>query len=99
MTMELHKTQAIDIPMDLIEAIKSFPVRREVTHCGEAFRVSPFDIYADCPRCGTRIKVRSFSGVTEVADVFDAVFAWMNQSEVREIVRRRQQVLEEDTDE
>ncbi|HTU92090.1 MAG TPA: hypothetical protein VMF69_18545 [Gemmataceae bacterium] len=83
--------------MDL-ESIESFPLHREVRHCGETCHVSPFDIYARCPRCGARIKVRSFAGGVEVEDVFDAVFAWMNQPGAEELVRRRQQVLQQDPD-
>ena len=47
--MARHDTQPAAVTPDLGEAIKSFPVRRQVRHCGEAFAVSPFDIYADCP--------------------------------------------------
>lgn len=96
--MELKRTQDVEIPPELIEAIDTFPLHREIAHCGETFQVSPFDIYADCPRCGTRIKVRSFAAVSELEDVFDAVFAWMSQPGAEELVRRRQQVLQEDED-
>ncbi len=41
--------------------------------------MSPFAIYAACPSCGTRLKVRSFASAPELEDVFDAVFTWMNQ--------------------
>jgi hypothetical protein len=49
-------------------------LRREVTHCGISFSVSPFDFYAECPRCHVRIKVRSLAVVPDLEDVFDAVF-------------------------
>lgn len=96
--MELKRNTEVEIPPDLLEAIESVPLHREVRHCGETFQVSPFDIYADCPRCGIRIKVRSFTSGVEIEDVFDAVFAWMIQSGAEEIVRRRQQVLGQDPD-
>ena len=96
--MELKRTHDVEIPADLIEAIASFPLHREVAHCGETFHVSSFDIYADCPRCGRRLKVRSFAAASELEDVFDAVFAWMSQSGAEELVRRRQQVLQQDQD-
>jgi hypothetical protein len=83
--------------MDL-KLIDAFPLHREVRHCGETFHVSPFEIYADCPRCGDRIKVRSFAGRVEIEDLFDAVFAWMTQPGAEEIVRRRQKVLQQDPD-
>lgn len=67
----------LEIDSELIDSIRQFPVCRTVEHCGETFSISPFSIYATCPRCGTKIKVRSFSAVPELEDVFDAVFEWM----------------------
>jgi hypothetical protein len=96
--MELKRTQEIEIPPNLIESIESFPLHREIAHCGETFQVSPFDIYADCPRCGGRIKVRSFAAISELEDIFDAVFEWMSQPGAAELVRRRQQVIQQDAD-
>ena len=80
----------------LIDAIQSLPQSRDVTHCGQTFAFSPFDVYATCPKCGTRIKVRSFSGLVEIEDVFDAVFAWMNQPGAESVVRDRRRVIAED---
>src|SRR4051812_19229166 len=97
--MSAPKTEPPVVPHDLLEAIRCFPVRREVNHCGEVFAVSPFEFYAECPRCGARVKVRSFAAVTELEDVFDAVFEWMSQPEAQEIARRRQQILAEDREE
>ena len=82
----------------LVEAIESLPLLREVHHCGESFSVSPFAIYAECPICRSRIKVRSFSGATELEDVFDAVFAWMNQPGALELAQQRQQEIAADSD-
>lgn len=96
--MELKRNQDIDIPSELIEAIESFPLSREVAHCGETFPVSPFDIYANCPRCGCRIKVRSFSAGCELEDIFDAVFTWMSKPGAEELVRHRQHVIQQDRD-
>ncbi len=77
----------------LIEAIRSFPARRDVEHCGVHFEADPFDIYTNCPHCGARIKLRSFSGSTEIEDVFDAVFAWMDRADA---ARGRQVALRDD---
>jgi transcription elongation factor Elf1 len=60
------------------------------------FFVSPFDIYATCPHCGQRLKVRSFSGTTEVEDVFDAVFEWMLHGDGAGLARRRQEAIHDD---
>jgi hypothetical protein len=97
--MELKQQFDPDVSTSLLEAIRSFPVRREVEHCGARFSVPGLAIYADCPRCGTRIKVRSFSGAAEVEDVFDAVLEWLNQPGAEEVAQERRRVLAEDPDE
>jgi hypothetical protein len=96
MKEESHKK--VNISYKLIEEIRSFPLKRVVEQCGETFYVSPFDIYARCPHCMSSIKVRSFSAVTEIEDIFDAVFEWMNQPEAIVLVKERQKVLKEDED-
>jgi hypothetical protein len=96
--MELARKPAVDVPPGLVDSLKSFPLQREVTHCGKTFTAPPFDFYADCPRCGARIKVRSFSAGDEIEDVFDAVFEWMNQPGAEEVVRQRQKAIQEDAD-
>ena len=97
--MQLQTPPHVDVPASLIDAIRSFPLEREVEHCGSKFVVSPFDIYATCPRCGARLKLRSFSAVPEIEDVFDALFEWMLQPEARELAKRRQHDIESDRDE
>ena len=94
--MALQAHPSVGIPSDLIEAIRGFPVEREVEHCGYKFKAPPFDFYATCPHCGTRLKLRSFSAGYAVEDVFDAVFAWLNQPGTAEAARRRQKALAED---
>src|SRR4051812_9377466 len=81
----------VDVPADLIDAIRTSPREREAEHCGHRWPVSPFDFYATCPHCGTRFKLRSFSGVPEMQDVFDAVFEWMNQPGADDLVKRRRE--------
>lgn len=93
------KAPPLPISPDLIEAIKALPHGRDVTHCGSTFRVSPFDIYATCPHCGQRMKLRSFAAATELEDVFDAVFEWMLHADGAELARRRQEVIREEFDE
>jgi predicted nucleic acid-binding Zn-ribbon protein len=88
----------VNVSPALVEAIAAFPLDREVRHCGAVFRVSPFDIYATCPACGSRVKVRSFAATPEVEDVFDAVLAWMLQPEAEALVRRRQAEIAADAD-
>jgi predicted nucleic acid-binding Zn-ribbon protein len=86
----------VEVPEALIEAIRNSPVRREIEHCGDRFEAEPFDIYATCPRCGVRLKLRSFSGVAEVEDVFDAVFERMARPMASDAARRRQADILED---
>jgi hypothetical protein len=96
--MNLKRYPDPAVPEELLDAIRSLPLKREVEHCGQRFVVSPFDIYATCPKCGIQLKTRSFSATTEVEDVFDAVFEWMNQPGAAELVRKRQGVIETDKD-
>jgi hypothetical protein len=91
--MNLKNLPGLEISSELIDAIRAFPVRREIEHCSARIVLDPFDFYATCPHCGTRIKVRSFSAVPEIEDVFDAVFEWLNQEEAREVAERRQTAL------
>jgi hypothetical protein len=94
--MDLKSQAALGITQDLLEAIRTFPAEREVEHCGVRFKTSPFEFYAECPRCGTRMKVRSFSGTGEIEDVFDAVFEWMNQPGAEAAAGRRRAMLGDD---
>ena len=96
--MELDQRPRVEVPEGLLEAIRTFPAHREVEHCGVWSLVPSFAIYADCPQCGSRIKVRSFSAGGEIEDVFDAVFEWMDQPHAREEARRRQAVLREESE-
>lgn len=91
MPNEKYKTVRAD--SELIEAIGSFPLAKEIEHCGDTFLVEPFEIYAACPKCGGQIKLRSFSASYEIEDVFDAIFLWMSKPEALEVMRRRQQKL------
>ena len=88
--MKLRTNPQIEIPSGLLDLIHSFPMAREVEHCGRKFIASPFDIYTECPQCLTRIKLRAFSGTCEVEDVFDAVFEWLMKPEAAKLARRRQ---------
>jgi hypothetical protein len=89
----------MEVPAALVEAIKSFPVQREVSHCGRKLTVSPFDFYATCPHCGTRFKLRSFAASAEIEDVFDAVFEWLTQPAAKELMQLRQEAIQADKDE
>ncbi|MEX0715411.1 MAG: hypothetical protein WD066_02435 [Planctomycetaceae bacterium] len=92
------KNQECPISEDLLAAVRSFPVERDVEHCGIPFKVSPFEFYAVCPHCGTRIKLRSFSGVPEMEDLFDAVFEWLSDPQARRFADQRRQAIEDDRD-
>lgn len=88
-----------EIPPGLTDAIRSFPARRNVENCGTGFAVSALDLYADCPVCGTRIKLRAFSSGEDVEDVIDAVLEWMSTPGASEIARQRQAAIALDRDE
>src|SRR5438874_2620015 len=93
------KVSPVPMSSDLLDAIRALPHRREVRHCSASFAVSPFDVYATCPHCDQRIKVRSFAASAEIEDVFDAVFAWMLTGDGTELARHRQNELRDDPDE
>lgn len=92
------KAPPFAFPSELVDVIKSMPHRREVQHCGIRFETSPFDIYAVCPSCGHRIKVRAFSGIAEIEDLFDAFLSWMLQNDGEELARRRLQELRDESE-
>jgi hypothetical protein len=96
--MALKSRGEVEISEDLLDALRSFPVEREVEHCGSRIKVSPFEFYADCPQCGTRLKLRSFSAVPEIEDVFDAIFEWLADPEARRIADQRQETLRNESD-
>jgi hypothetical protein len=97
--MKLDVQARLDISPELVEAIRSFPLERIIKHCGASVSASPFDFYVECPECGARIKVRSFSAVTEIEDVFDAVFEWMSNPAAQALAARRQEAIIADNDE
>jgi hypothetical protein len=88
--MNVKHPPSLEIGSELIDAIRNFPVRREVEHCGSSIAADPFEFYVECTHCGARIKVRSFAATPELEDVFDAVFEWMNQEAARGVAERRQ---------
>jgi hypothetical protein len=94
MALNVHST--FGISEELLEAIRAFPLERKVEHCGVEFTASPLDIYAECPRCGSRLKLRSFSAAPEIEDIFDAILEWTNRPGAQELARRRQIALGND---
>ena len=94
--MHTDKRKDLGISGSLLEAIKSFPLEREIEHCGQKFSASSLDIYGICPQCGKEVKLRSFSSVPELEDVFDAFIAWTLKSGVIEVIVRRQKALKEE---
>jgi hypothetical protein len=97
--MATNTSLPVDISDNLIEAVRSFPTEKHVDHCGTEFTVSPVDLYATCPQCGTRIKLRAFSAHPELADLFDAFFEWLNQPSAETLSKgRRDELREEEED-
>ena len=96
--MALKTHPAVEISADLLEAIRSFPIQREVEHCSVRFSISPLDIYAECPQCGVRLKVRAYEAAGEIDDIFDAVCEWLNQPGAQQVAQRRQKALKEEGD-
>lgn len=84
------------VPSGLADALREFPTSRNVEHCGKRFTVNPLTIYAQCPQCHAKIKVRSFSAVEELEDVIDAVLQWMNNPAAAHAAEQRAAELRED---
>ena len=80
----------------LIEQIKRFQGSRSVEHCGNTFRVPSFEFNVRCPLCDVEIKVRAFSAVTEIEDVFDAVFEWLLDPTNKEVAEKRMLEIKND---
>lgn len=93
---EIKNQLNAEITGKILEVIRSFPLERTVEHCGVSFTTTPFDFSAQCPRCGTRVKLRAFSALPEIEDIFDAVFEWMNQPGAGELAMRRRVALSDD---
>lgn len=74
--MSGHQDEGLPLAR-ILPAIESFPPTRDVDHCGQIEKVSPFDFYFTCSACQTCIKLRSSGAVCELEDVFDAVFSWV----------------------
>ncbi|HXD87936.1 MAG TPA: hypothetical protein VN641_15725 [Urbifossiella sp.] len=96
----MSTTATIDplVSHELLDAIASFPLHREVTHCGELFQASPLAIYAECPVCKKQVKIRSFSSNPDIEDVFDAVLGWMHQLGADEYIQQRRKEIEADAE-
>ena len=94
--MTVAELPAVEVSPAILDAIAQLPTSRTVHHCGEASTVSPFDLYASCPHCGKRVKVRAFGGGLDVEDVFDAVFAWMNQPGAAAAAEKRRREIAAD---
>jgi hypothetical protein len=94
--MSLVKPPDIGVSQDLLDAVEDFPTTREVTHCGQTFAVSPFEIYISCPTCGTRMKVRAFSAGNDIEDLFDTFFKWLQQPGAAQVAADRQAQIEND---
>lgn len=97
--MKIQTASSVAVPSELLDAIRAFPTRREIEHCGRQWAVSPFDIYTNCPECGAQIKLRSFAAVTEIEDVFDAVIEWMCRPGAEAVIQRRRDEIQADADE
>lgn len=57
-----------------------------------------FDIYAECPQCGTRLKLRAYSAIEEMEDIFDAVFQWSLKPGANAAMQKRIAEIASDTE-
>jgi hypothetical protein len=88
--------KSVEVSAELVEALRSFPRARTVDHCGSALQVSPLALYAECPICRQRVKLRAFSAEHEIEDVFDAVLEWMNEPQALAYAEQRRKEIGHD---
>ena len=53
----------------------------------------------DCDRDGSSKGTMRYSGITEIEDLYDAVFEWMSHPAAQALAARRQEAIREDEDE
>jgi hypothetical protein len=94
--MPVARPPELDLSAAVVDAIESFPTVREVSHCGRTFAIPSLDIYAACPHCGSRLKVRAMSGATEIEDLFDAFATWLMAPGASQLIQARQRRIAED---
>ncbi len=66
-----------------IDMIEDYPVVRIVEFdChGTKLKVNPLDIYANCPKCSSRVKIRAFSSYpSEVQDLLVKAKEWLDSA-------------------
>ena len=67
--------------------------------CGHHSTASILSMYADCPQCSTRLKLRGHAAIgDEVEDVVDAVLRWMGSGRAMEAAMRRKEELDRHDD-
>lgn len=81
---------------DVIDEIRKFPRTTSFTCCEKATEVSILQMYAPCPVCKTRTKLRGFGPIgTETQDLIDEVLAWMGTGHHLAAVLRRKSEIDE----
>jgi hypothetical protein len=81
---------------DLIEEIRVLPRTKSFTCCGRTMDVSTLDMYAQCPTCGKRSKLRGYGAIgTEIQDVIDAVLRWMGTGQEFERILQRKKAMDQ----
>ncbi len=66
-----------------IDMIEDYPVVRivEFSCHGTKLKVNPLDIYANCPKCSSRVKIRAFSSYpSEVQDLLVKAKEWLDSA-------------------
>ncbi|CAN5428319.1 hypothetical protein BH10ACI2_BH10ACI2_16220 [soil metagenome] len=83
---------------EIINEVKTSPVSKQLEHCGQKFSSGYLSFYATCPKCETRIKLRSFSANPELEDLFDAFIEWSLKPGAAEMIKERREAIVEDND-
>jgi hypothetical protein len=79
----------------IMEEIGALPRTKPFSCCGQTREVCTLDIYALCPVCQKKSKLRGFFPIgTEIQDVIDAVLKWMGTGKEFEMILQRKREIE-----
>lgn len=79
----------------IMEEIEALPRTKPFSCCGQTTEVCTLDIYAQCPVCKKKSKLRGYGPIgTEIQDMIDAVLKWLGSGKEFEMVMRRKREID-----
>lgn len=73
---------------EIYQALRKLPRFHTITcgGCSAAIRHIPPAIYATCPKCGRRSKMRSYCAGPDIEDIIDLVVIWLGTGPERDAI-------------